>query len=513
MRYAAGYAASGIRDGAERVPPALPSTIHPIWHIPPSRPYDLFLIAAYLLDASGAYHHIQPERESDTTDCTRGEHAPTPDHVRHVAITKADRDVVYPAAAAWRRIPWKHHQWYAMDDLAAYLTRSDIWTALEPLFESWFIVFGAYADRPVFGRRPAERDSAYPAPCWWFHAWRLLAIADEAAKGTGFKFDWNLITETEVEDDRMPWFERLLWLHAIGEYEPGESPRDFTDILRPESFAFGRREIGCVLPKVRTPAIGCTLRSLSHHLALLPANGVARGKWSPALATTSKQQNKVDRPSDQMNLLLVPFPYSIDPKSFCGRVFEKADDGKPAYGYFDVHQDWLTEDPARREQVVELVSELVIEANKHSTQIHGVVFPELSLDLETYTMVRNHLLKVAPDLELFVAGISDNQKKRKGNFVAVSSFRDAETASGSVVEGTKRRLLHMSVRDKHHRWKLDGEQLRSYGLMGVLSPEIAWWENIDLLSRRVDFSVIRPELVVSALIVRTSHGSTLASCC
>ena len=57
-----------------------------------------------------------------------------------------------------------------------------------------------------------------------------------------------------------------------------------------------------------------------------------------------------------------------------------------------------------------------------------------------------------------------------------------------------------STREKHHRWRLDRDQIVAYGLQGTLSPSLYWWEDIDLLSRRVDFAVIRAGSVVSALI-------------
>ena len=53
-------------------------------------------------------------------------------------------------------------------------------------------------------------------------------------------------------------------------------------------------------PKTRTPQVGCTLRSLSHNLALLPPVGDVQTVW--------RMWNTIDPNSDSFNLLVVPFP-------------------------------------------------------------------------------------------------------------------------------------------------------------------------------------------------------------
>ena len=94
-----------------------------------------------------------------------------------------------------------------------------------------------------------------------------------------------------------------------------------------------------MLPKARTTAVGCTLRSLSHHLALLPAQGVARGRWYPA--------SDLDQTLDdvELNMLLVPFPFSIEDTSFHG--FLGRSRGRSSFGFFELRQDWLGRDDAK----------------------------------------------------------------------------------------------------------------------------------------------------------------------
>jgi hypothetical protein len=62
-----------------------------------------------------------------------------------------------------------------------------------------------------------------------------------------------------------------------------------------------------VLPKSLTPSVGCTIRSLSHHVALLPPRTTIAPEW-----IWSTTERAADRPDSKLpydvRLLLVPFP-------------------------------------------------------------------------------------------------------------------------------------------------------------------------------------------------------------
>ncbi len=137
---------------------------------------------------------------------------------------------------------------------------------------------------------------------------------------------------------------------------------------------------------------------------------------------------------------------------------------------------------------------LAEEASKECGAIHGIVLPEMALDQPTYTALSRDLPNVLPELEIFIAGQSGETGGRPGNFVSVTLYQQTEPGRGSARRGI------VSRREKHHRWKLDRSQVLDYGLEGILSPSLSWWEDIDLLSRRVDFSVVRTGTVFSAMI-------------
>ena len=482
--------------GAAR--PELPLKLDAVRHIPPRLPYDVFAIAAYLVELGGVYHHIQFAKKTTTEDEAAPAGGDQPTMVlRHISITQKDHDIVRAAAKAWAELPPIEG---TVVNFARDLTDDKIWSALEPLFESWIVVFGAYAAADTFVRLNARQDRPDPAPLWWKHAWRLLAISDEAAKGTGFQFDVSKTrAAVEGESTRLRWFEVDVWIEfatrGSAETPPQRPSLEWAEFADMTTLSVARQELVSVLPKVRTPAVGCTLRSLSHHLALMPGAGIARGRWTPNYIRPPRAAGGM--PDGAMNMLLVPFPYSIEARAFCASVVEDvsaglADDRVPRFGYFDVCQHWLHDNAARREEIISFLQALIEAARAQAPAIHAVVFPELSLDYDTFAHIRDHIRRTLPEVEILVAGVS-TYAGRRGNFVAIASFqRDAA--------GRSERDYRETVREKHHRWKLERAQLKAYGLLGALSPELSWWENISLQSRRVDFTVIRQSSVLAAMI-------------
>ncbi len=491
--------------------PRLPTALSHALHLPPRSPYDVFAIAAYLIESAGVYHHIQPSKTTnpagicDEPHLNRGPQAPAGE--RHLAISEADRDLVINAGEAWRNIPalFAIRADY-MADLLFEITRAR-WKALAPLFESWLVVFGGFGPSDVFEALP----TLSAAPAWWYHVWRLFAIADQAALKTGFQIDTQAIPatmtpETCRDPDGPAWFETLAFMPEVfNVIENADSPEPDTERrFGLSTFSAARQEIVCVLPKVRTPSVGCTLRSLSHHLALLPGRGVARGKWSPNVAQPTGAPS--DMPRRQMNMLLIPFPYTVRGGAFCGGTIEDMRDSetRPRFGYFDVHQHWIEESRTRRDELMAYMGKLLEAAHKLNPRINALVFPELAIDDALFDRICEYATAYLSDVELIIAGTS-TKRRRHGNFVTVASLAGKTefpdfNRKPDAYRAPKRLVVNKTVREKHHRWKLDRGQLKDYGLLGYLSPELSWWENIPLLSRRVDFHVLRQSSVIAAMI-------------
>lgn len=448
------------------------------YRLPPLIPFDVFAIAALLMELSGAYHHViamMPSKEAST--------AP----IRQLRVRGDVAAEARAVASAWRTLDpavLRTSDATRRKAYAQWVRKSGI----EPLFEWWATLFGKYGEQAVF----AHFSSRAEPPPWWSFALKLLIAADEASSGIGFAvplFDSDGRHGPAVNG----WLPKLLsdWygyqVNVAPEMKEKAIKRGSLPPVRINGFrtlTAMSPDVGAVLPKTRTPATGCTLRSLSHNLALLPPRGIARGVWSPYTFASAPPDE------DHLNILLVPFPYTVTSSAFKG-VCKDADCAVP-WGLFEVEQVWLHPFRESTTRLVAFVEKLIREAERQADRIHAVVFPELALDDRCFSALEVALPRIFPSLELLIAGVSQKANGRKGNFVRMSLFqRDAGGAG---------REHWRNEREKHHRWKLDSSQIKSYALEGRLSPAVGWWEDIDLMSRRVDFAVFRTRSVITSMI-------------
>jgi len=278
-------------------------------------------------------------------------------------------------------------------------------------------------------------------------------------------------------------------------------------------------DVACVQAKSLSKNIGCSLRNMSLNLALVPPRGIARSIWhkSPFLI------NSDDKTA--LNILLVPFPFHIPAKSFHGDVCltpqsvreSRGDhEGVLPWGRFSLQQSWLhgwrdpkkgdetkteeennvveKEAEVRRKALFHFVNELMVTAKRDVSSIHGVIFPEYSLDWDTYKYLVHNLCRQHPNLEFFVAGSSQNCEKEKGNF-AVSSV-----ITRKIENEKSTKVILSTSRAKHHRWQLDESQISNYALASALDPRVLWWENIRLSKREVHVNVFRDTSTFAAMI-------------
>ncbi len=234
----------------------------------------------------------------------------------------------------------------------------------------------------------------------------------------------------------------------------------------------------CVQPKVRTSQVGCTVRSLSHHLALLPAKGEITTRWLYAAPGSSTNEKA-------LNLLVVPFPYRIDGNAF-------APDSKVALArFFSLRQTWLSWNNRRirPRAISRFLRELVNYAGSEVQRVHGLVLPELALDGTNIVEIAEELARTT-DLELFVSGIFIDSRR-------IHPYPLNKVFSAIFQRG---RILTSWEQAKHHRWRLDGDQVRRYQLGDALDPTHLWWEKIALESRECTLSVFRHGASVATLV-------------
>lgn len=223
-------------------------------------------------------------------------------------------------------------------------------------------------------------------------------------------------------------------------------------------------DIALVLPKLHTPNCGITLRSLTHHLALVEP-GEVKPLWS--WASTISEENH------GLNVLLIPWPEETSPHQFSASG--AGQDGRHAdidgFGFFEYTPQSIAEGAAQKfERVLE-------EARKIAARIDMVILPEASLaDTQSFDVLLGSVRKVFPDA-FFLAGVVN--KTEKGTFNIIRSSL-VGSLSGERYTSTQNQA-------KHHRWKLERNQILQYQLAANLDPSLEWWEAIDISRRELYF--------------------------
>jgi hypothetical protein len=230
-----------------------------------------------------------------------------------------------------------------------------------------------------------------------------------------------------------------------------------------------------VLPKMHTPQSGITIRSLTHNLALCPADDV-KVRWV---------ENRCPR-RHYFNLLVVPWPLTASPLHFRDVEPTKAElrDMPEGFGFFEYA-------PRGLDNPVQRLSELLKEAQRTVKTIHGVVFPELALTPEEYEKITTMLMK--QDIVL-ICGVREppHSRQRAGmNYLRFDMPKDIPNLG-------KQPASHQQ--SKHHRWRLDQRQIVQYGLGSCLDVKSQWWEHISIGNREMYFVVLDDWLTVCSLI-------------
>lgn len=271
----------------------------------------------------------------------------------------------------------------------------------------------------------------------------IVALADAASSGVGIP----------RLQDKVPQYE---W-KAI-------------NLLRDEGASLATnvvREKLRVLPKLHTPRSGLTLRSLTHHLALHVGNEVVPYWYNIPQIT-----------DDRLNLLLAPWPLSIQPKNFA-----------PAHGQEALKTRHRTMDlrlAANPTRVAVWIEALLKASEQRVHKVHGVVFPESSLSESEYEAVLAVLRR--RDM-ILIAG------------VAAPATSPTDVGLNGVHLWSQSNGMEFDVyQSKHHRWRLDRSQVEMYGLASFLDPRNEWWENISTPPREIHFAALNSGIALCCLI-------------
>lgn len=343
----------------------------------------------------------------------------------------------------------------------------------------WRELIGNYKEAPI-------DDPSAPALAWKKIVFDLLVIADEACAGVGFLPEDEGGENEEEETVSIVQFAVYKSYSAWMKHSFINPDHIGGEILPHLPFSLCihvPRGLLCVQPKATTPAVGCTLRSLTHNLALLPSVANVRTSWIPASETRKH--------NDPFNILIVPFPFSIPGGSFSpvpGRFPGEANDR-----VFALDPDkWMNRDPARWTSGVSahdfagFLRGLISAARSELEPVHAIVMPETAIRFELANQVAD-ILAAETDLDLLLTGVLSTGGGTARNQAAIYHFRNNKVAQ-------------RSFQSKHHRWCLDGDQIRRYQLGHVLAPGSRWWEQINVGDRGCYVTSFRSYATLSVLI-------------
>ena len=246
-----------------------------------------------------------------------------------------------------------------------------------------------------------------------------------------------------------------------------------------------------VLPKRHTPQRGCTIRSLTHNLALFTPTEI-RAFWQAPYEAAAGDL-------DIFNLLLLPWPVQVRPGDF--RVaLDKSGGRIPA---LSVNQRYFDYEPAAVEKPARLaarVEQALAIATREVDRIHGVVLPELSLTRDQFAAVERVAVKWRA---ILISGIRSGGSRQTNGMpsnacaiqpLGLTALRELTTSLGRIADLTRK------VQSKHHRWCLDRGQILQYELGGRLPPERDCWEHMFIGDREIHFLTFSSWLTTCVLI-------------
>jgi len=418
-------------DGTDAYPSSADAVdvAEPSYEKCPTWPVDLFAVTGTIIERSGCYTLASPDRKELKA------------HADYL-------DTISQFAEEWNK---------------------DISHAPEFAEHLWGVVFHGFGQWQI----SAVRDE----PILVRILLALFALADEACVGMGWDVD---PTFTSTRKFSAVAFAALT--NAGTEVNLPYEPTSLCVMVPPDR--------AVVLPKAITSSVGCTIRSLSHHLALLPPSSVLQPQWFLS-SKHSVGPHGDAAVQDTIRLLLIPFPFKIHDGCFklsFPRTCLGGENHFPAY--FELKQRWLEWEgsPLTGQQLADgLIAPLIREAIEITGYAPtGVILPECALT----TALATELVSALADsgIEFLITGVLDSQNGKHLNRALTFAIQQG----GEVA---------LAEQNKHHRWRLDRTQTDRYGLHFDDTPKNdKWWEDIDVSKRELPFFGLRKDMSLATLI-------------
>ncbi len=323
-----------------------------------------------------------------------------------------------------------------------------------------------------------------------FHIHFLFRCADETSNGIGWSGCSSLfglgLVNTATED-----WSKVKSKFMRGLLELPFFPNSICQMIPPYR--------AVCAPKSICAEVGYTIRSLSHHLALLDVQPKIKFTWNIVEASKAVDEEAgTDR--DHFNIVFIPYPFTVNsncispsrkkpkPLGISGRKF----------GYFEVIPTWLPKGKNAEEIAQDLyeniVKPLLTDARKHVDVVDCILFPEGALTDAVATALFKVLVKNERDQNpnFFISGAIPFEEK---------CVDQQKTNQALFFHSDNIKTYIKHSQEKHHRWKLSIEQIRRYGLSSFPADDRTdWWEDIDVSVRTLPFYAIRKHSCMTVLI-------------
>ena len=239
-----------------------------------------------------------------------------------------------------------------------------------------------------------------------------------------------------------------------------------------------------VLPKVRTPPNGTSLRAFSRYACVRAPGVEARWHKVPARRTGT------DPRARHANLLLLPWPLRVRESDFRPLEGSVQKSSEP-FGFFEFA-------PAEKLDLG-LVSRTILAARDEVDSVDVVILPESAID-ESDVNDLEAVLDSHGVISL-ITGVRQHSPEpgcRPGNWVHIGFSPRLEKA-GPLPSSPGEQWFHIR-QNKHHRWSLDEGQIYQYHLGGALHPHVRWWEAMDVPRRTIQFIELGDEITLVSLV-------------
>lgn len=424
------------------------------WSNQPSWPPDVFAFTSVVLADSGAYRLVM----SPHSDAS--EHQWPPDLERD-ADDDGDLDDV----------PRTRGRGSSLDDRAE-LRRIRWFAHLEHAAQAWRAWAESQERRrgPTVGgpnRGSASDREACPSEGPGVEIEQLCGTIEQS-------FEAPIASLNDPEG--WPLCRALLELHALADVAsagfgvPGSCPEPSIGMRARQSLLYRgtvsefQTDRIRVLPKLRTPQTGLTIRSLSHNLAIDRSEVNVHWQTSTMLLPGEL--------AHELNLLIIPWPYQVRAEDFrMSNISDTVIDPR-AFGFFEY-------EPNQRFDPTHNLVRVMEAAEARVGHVSAVVLPESALDEAEADAAE---LALADRVGFLLAG----------------------------VRGVRRNYAYLGVRhpsylarycqDKHHRWRIDAAQIVQYGLSDSLDTRRLWWEPMRVRPREINFVCANPWLCMAPLI-------------